>query len=222
HLGAHLVPLEVGRVAFLGQAEAVAVDHQGVAIDRHLALEAAVHRVVAQHVGQVIGLEQVVDADDLDVVEVLDRRTQHVAADAAEPVDAYLDRHGARTPGQGWKEAPILAGRSWRSGPRIGARLVASAMIRIKVARRARGHTGAHPTRSSPCSAPPPCCSRPWPRPSPCLPPPSPRATGPSASAPTTSTRSPTTAVSTPPPSAWARCRPPKSATACVPPSPPS
>ena len=34
-----------------------------------VALEAAVHRVVLQHVGQVVGLEQVVDADDLDVAE---------------------------------------------------------------------------------------------------------------------------------------------------------
>src|SRR5690606_2485637 len=69
------------------------------ALDRHLALEAPVHRVEAQQVGQVLGLEQVVDGHDLDVAEVLDRRTQDVAADAAEPVDAYLDCHGARTPG---------------------------------------------------------------------------------------------------------------------------
>src|SRR5690606_30863894 len=98
-IGAHLVPLQVGRVALLGQADAVAVDHQGVAVDRHVALEAAAHGVVAQHVGQVVRLEQVVDGDDLDVTEILDRRTQDVAADAAEPVDAYLDCHGARTPG---------------------------------------------------------------------------------------------------------------------------
>jgi hypothetical protein len=39
-----------------------------VAVDRHIALEAAVHGVVLEHVCQVVRLEQVVDADDLDVV----------------------------------------------------------------------------------------------------------------------------------------------------------
>src|SRR5690606_41083685 len=58
------------------------------------ALEAAVHGVVLQHVGQVVRVQQVVDGDDLDVVaEVLHRRTQHVAPDAAETVDTNLDRH---------------------------------------------------------------------------------------------------------------------------------
>jgi hypothetical protein len=37
------------------------------------ALEAAVHAVVLQHVGQIVGLQQVVDGHDLDVREVLDR-----------------------------------------------------------------------------------------------------------------------------------------------------
>jgi hypothetical protein len=61
----------VGRVLLGGQADALAVDDQGVAVDRDVALEAAVHAVVLEHVGQVVGLEQVVDADDLDVGEVL-------------------------------------------------------------------------------------------------------------------------------------------------------
>jgi hypothetical protein len=46
------------------------------------------------HVGQVIGLQQVVDADDFDVVgEILHCGTEHHAADAAESVDTDLDRH---------------------------------------------------------------------------------------------------------------------------------
>src|SRR5690606_6282129 len=56
-------------------------------------------RVVAQHVGQVVRLQQVVDCDDLDVIaEVLHRRAQHVAPDAAEAVDAHPDRHVAGLP----------------------------------------------------------------------------------------------------------------------------
>src|SRR5690606_34175899 len=83
--------------------------------------------------------------DDLDIVEVLDRRTQDVAADPAEPVDAYLDRHGARTPGQGWKRGPDSSRPPARFRCRHDGRLVALAMIRIKVARAGRGHTGATP-----------------------------------------------------------------------------
>ena len=93
-VGADVVPLEVGRVAFLRQADLLAVDDQRAAFDLHVALEAAVHRVVLQHVGQVIRLQQIVDRDDLDVAEVLHGGAQHVAADAAEAIDTNLDRHG--------------------------------------------------------------------------------------------------------------------------------
>jgi hypothetical protein len=69
------------------------VDDQRVAVDRDRAFEAAVYGVVLQHVGEVLGFEQVVDADDLDLVEVLDGGTKHHAPDAAEAVDADLDGH---------------------------------------------------------------------------------------------------------------------------------
>jgi len=52
-----------------------------------------VHAVVLQHVGEVFRLEQVVDADDFDVLEILDRRAEHHAADAPESIDANLDSH---------------------------------------------------------------------------------------------------------------------------------
>src|SRR3546814_139339 len=94
HVHARLVPLQVGRVALLGQADLPAVDDDVAAVDLHLALEAAVHGVVLQHVGQVVRFQQVVDGDDLDVAaEILHRRAQHVAPDAAETVDTNLDRH---------------------------------------------------------------------------------------------------------------------------------
>jgi hypothetical protein len=93
-VGAGFGPLEGRRVAFLREADLLAVDDQRVAVDRDLTLEAAVHRVVLQHVRQVVGLEQVVDGDDLDVVlEVLNRCAQHVATDAAEAVDTEFDSH---------------------------------------------------------------------------------------------------------------------------------
>jgi hypothetical protein len=52
-----------------------------------------VHRVVFQHVGEVLGLEQVVDAYDLDVGKVARCRAEDHASDASESVDADLDSH---------------------------------------------------------------------------------------------------------------------------------
>ena len=98
HIGTDFVPLQVGRVALLRQADFFAVDDQVVAFHRDLALEAPVHAVVLEHVSQVVGLEQVVDAHDFDVAEVLHRSAKHHAADAAEAVDANLDRHSSISP----------------------------------------------------------------------------------------------------------------------------
>ena len=61
------VPLQVGGVALLRQADLLAVDDQGVALDGHGALERPCTHVVLEHVRQVVGFEQVVDANDLDV-----------------------------------------------------------------------------------------------------------------------------------------------------------
>ena len=95
-VGADLVPFERRRVTLLRQADLVAVDDQRVALDRDLTLEAAVHRVVLQHVSQVLGLEQVVDADDLDVGKVLHGGAQDIATDAAEAVDTEFYGHFLR------------------------------------------------------------------------------------------------------------------------------
>ena len=95
NVGAHVIPLEGGGVALLGQANLLAVDDQGVALNRDLAFEAAVHAVVLEHVSQVVGFEQVVDAHHFDVLEVLCSGTEHHATDAAKAVDANFDGHGS-------------------------------------------------------------------------------------------------------------------------------
>jgi hypothetical protein len=92
-VGADGTPVQFGRVLHGGQADATAVDDQGVAVYADLALEAAVHGVVLEHIGQIVGLQQVVDADHLDILEILRRGAEHHAADAAESVDTYLDGH---------------------------------------------------------------------------------------------------------------------------------
>ena len=92
-VSADFVPFQVGRIALLRQADFLAVDHQRVAVNRDVALEAAMHAVVLQHVGQVAGFQQVVDADHFNVTEILQGRAQHVAADTAKAVDTNFDRH---------------------------------------------------------------------------------------------------------------------------------
>ena len=56
-------------------------------------VERAVDGVVLEHVREVVRIEEVVDADDLDVAEVLNRRAENHAADTAEAVDTDLDSH---------------------------------------------------------------------------------------------------------------------------------
>jgi hypothetical protein len=58
----------------------------GVAVDPHVLLEDAHHRVVLQEVGELVVVEEVVDGDDLDVFPVADDAVDG-PADAAEAVD---------------------------------------------------------------------------------------------------------------------------------------
>ncbi len=93
HVGTDFTPLQVGRVALLRQADGFAIHHQVAIFHGHIALEAAMHAVVLEHVGQVVGFEQVVDANHFDVREVLHARAEHHAANAAKTVDTNLDSH---------------------------------------------------------------------------------------------------------------------------------
>ena len=96
---ADLVPLELGRILLGRKADLLAVDNHRVAFDLYVLLERAVDGIVLEHVCEVIGIEKIVDADDLDVVrEVIYRRAENHAADAAEAVDANLDSHLSFTP----------------------------------------------------------------------------------------------------------------------------
>ena len=90
------IPLQVRRIAFLGQTDLLAIYNQIVTVHRHIGVKFAVHRVILQHVSQVIRFQQVVDAHYLNVVaEILDRRAEHIAANAAKTVNTNLNRHYA-------------------------------------------------------------------------------------------------------------------------------
>ena len=92
-VGANFVPFQFCWVAQLREAYLLAVDDKVITIDGNITLELAVHRIVLECVGQVIRLQQIIDTHHFDVGKILHRRAKHHAADAAETVNANLDRH---------------------------------------------------------------------------------------------------------------------------------
>src|SRR6185369_14216121 len=95
-VGADRVPAQLGRVLDGAEPDPPAIDDQMVTVDRNLAGELAVHRVVFQHVGEVVRGQQIVDADDLEVRKLSfagDGPEGH-ASDPAEAVDCHPYWHG--------------------------------------------------------------------------------------------------------------------------------
>jgi len=92
-IGTDVGPGQVGRIALGGQADGLAIDDQVIAVDGHVAIEVTVHGIVLQHVGQVIGVQQVVDADHFDVREILGDGAESHAADAAKTIDTDFQSH---------------------------------------------------------------------------------------------------------------------------------
>ena len=83
----YFVPFQVGRVAFCRYADHVAVDDQIAVFYFDRAVEFAVYRVKFEHVSHVLGVDQVVDADNLDV-GAGDSSPENQTTDTAETVDA--------------------------------------------------------------------------------------------------------------------------------------
>mmetsp|Transcript_7147 Transcript_7147/g.12849 ORF Transcript_7147/g.12849 Transcript_7147/m.12849 type:complete len:400 (+) Transcript_7147:130-1329(+) len=137
HINADIAPGQRGRILDRGEPDPATVDDQRAAIDDHVSLEAAMHAVVLQHVGEIVGFEQVVDRDHLDVVlEVLHGGAEDHAADAAEAVDANLDAHVACL--------SSLVTVMWVSGgfmPRSAARQARARQPRSRCRRRDRALT---------------------------------------------------------------------------------
>ena len=61
----------------------------------HLAVIGAVRRVPLEEQGVHLGVDEVVDGDDLDVRRALDERLERLASDAAEAVDPDSGGHVA-------------------------------------------------------------------------------------------------------------------------------
>ena len=83
-------PLEVGRVLFCGYADGLAIDDEVTVLDLDGAVEATMHRVVLEHVGHVLCVEQVIDTYDLDVAALLGS-TEDKTADTSEAVNTNFN-----------------------------------------------------------------------------------------------------------------------------------
>ena len=92
---AYGIPLEVGGVAFCSHTDVLTV-HDELAlfyVARDLALELTVHRVVLEHVCEVVDRAEVVDTHNLDVVTIFDGSAENETADTTETVDTYFDHN---------------------------------------------------------------------------------------------------------------------------------
>jgi hypothetical protein len=91
---AEFLPGQLGRIALGGDPDLAVADADRVAIDRHGAGEAAMHRIEAQEMGVGLDRAEIVDADHLDIVAAgLGNGAQHIAANAAKSVDRDPDCH---------------------------------------------------------------------------------------------------------------------------------
>src|SRR5690606_2003595 len=95
HVHVQLAPRQSRWVAIGQYADFVAVDHHVVALDFHLAGETAVGAVVLRQMGVGLGVAQVIDGHDLDVVlfAAFVMSTQNVAANTSVTVDRHANRH---------------------------------------------------------------------------------------------------------------------------------
>ena len=94
-LSLNLVPLQISRVALSRYADSLTVYDQEVLlrieIDR--ALELTVHRVILEHVSQVIYRAEVVDTYDLILVRLRLSSAEDHTADTTEAIDTNFDCH---------------------------------------------------------------------------------------------------------------------------------
>ena len=96
-LRAHLGPGQVGGITLCKHGDGLAVDDDGALLAADLAGELAVHRIVFQHIGQIVSGTQIVDTHDLDLGVVHAAAHDH-AADAAETIDTDFNAHKSRLP----------------------------------------------------------------------------------------------------------------------------
>ena len=103
---------QVRRVTLGGDADALAVDHDVVALGGDFARIAAMDAVAAEQPGVGLGIGEIVDRDQFEsAFATLEDRTRDQTTDAAETVDCNLDRHASKL--------LSLSGRAWTTPPPV-------------------------------------------------------------------------------------------------------
>ena len=98
HVDAQIGPRQIARIAFRTDFDCVAVDHQVIAADFHVAAETPLRTVVFEQIAQSLCGTQIVDGHHFDIGRpVFAGLTSHDGpqsdpADAAEPVDSHSHR----------------------------------------------------------------------------------------------------------------------------------
>src|SRR5918997_1632646 len=110
-------PVQLRPVPLGGDGDALAVDDQRVLLGLDGALEGAVVAVVAQQVGVGLGVEEVVDGDDLEVRVAFQQGLVGLTSDPAEAVDPDSHRSSFGAPGGrsvgGLRAGPCPGDPSW-------------------------------------------------------------------------------------------------------------
>ncbi len=91
-LRAHRVPVELRGILLGKDFNALAAYMNDIAFGPDLFRQSAQHGVVLEQMRQRLGIRQIVDGHEFDVV-AMQGRPDHVPADAAETVDAYFYSH---------------------------------------------------------------------------------------------------------------------------------
>ena len=87
-------PVDLARILSLENLEALAVHGDRIVGAGHMMVQVTEDGVVLKQVREGLGIGDVVDGYELDIL-VIQRRAHDVASDAAKAVDAYLDGHSS-------------------------------------------------------------------------------------------------------------------------------
>ena len=107
---AEFLPRQLSGIALGGDLDLAVAEADRIAVDRHGAGKAAMDGIEAQQMGVGLDRAEIVDADHFDVLAAgFGNGAQHIAADAAKPVDRDPDCH-ARSSSKLLKADAIPAG----------------------------------------------------------------------------------------------------------------
>ena len=88
----NFVPLQISRIFLSRDADGFAVDHQFAVFDFNRAVEAAMHGVIFEHISHIIDINQIINADDFNIVSGLGG-TENQTSDTAKTVNTYANYH---------------------------------------------------------------------------------------------------------------------------------